>query len=763
MMSGICPKMRHIGLLCVFFSLSVLAEPQPGENTAEPIHQTFAQAVAQDDTGSTGNGVNGENAGNGESTEIHATEPFHHPVHHEAAPETETRLWNLQDVDILSLINEVSRLTGKNFIVDPRVSGRVTMVSGHPMDAEETYAVFLSLLQILGYAVVPGPDADKIVPEANAKQLGLPVVGSGMQGVGDEMVVRVVKVHNVAAAQLLSALRPLVPQQGHLAAYPPTNVLIIADRANNIERLVDVIQQVDQASDDAIEVVPVKHAIAAELVNLITTLETGQTRGQTESVAQLFIASDDRTNSVLLSGDPQRKLRARVLIAHLDKELPDEGNTEVVYLKYQRAENLAPILEGLALGYSVGGSSQALGSDRQSQPLSSTRGQNSGLSGGYRGNSMGSSTSSASNTAMAPTSGGASRAGGGGGARSNPFGQPMGNETGIAIQWEGDTNALIITAPQDVMRRLKTVIARLDVRRAQVLVEAMIVEIDLGMTYELGIDWSIDSGNVIANNAGGIVSEGSGFNIGFLKGNFDIIAQALSDNTGANILSMPNLLTLDNEEAEILVADNIPIPTGTQTAVDTENLYTTFERRDVGVILRVRPQINHNGTIRLDIEQEVSTVQEGSISNTDAGGAITSERRIATTVMVDDSAVLVLGGLISDSRQDAVNKTPILGDIPLIKYFFRSTQEIISKTNLLVFIRPVVLWNQDDSTYLSTGKYTNMRNWQTAYQRDGLEGMLERSTETPTLPDFSAPLALPYPFPGKQGYPSGEVLAFNVS
>ncbi len=674
------------------------------------------------------------------------------------------RLWNFQDVDIITVIGEISRETGKNFIIDPAVRGNVTMVSGHEMDAEETYQVFLSLLQILGYAAVPGPNVIKIVPEANAKQLGLPVGTDFTPGLGDDMVLRVVKVHNVAAAQLLAALRPLVPQQGHLSAYPPTNVLIIGDRATNIDRLVQIIESVDQESTEEVEVIPIEHATAAELVALISSLEAGGGGQQREQVlAPLVLAADDRTNSVLLSGDPQRRLRAKVLIKHLDTPIKGTGNTEVIYLKYLQAESMAQILDGLANGYSTGAASSTSLPSRGINPIggsgtgSSRYGGTSSSSSQFTGSSSTGGGTTGTNRTTGATGGGATTGATARGTRTNPFGQAatQGEGPAVAIQWEGDSNALVITAPPDMMRQLKTVIAQLDIRRAQVFLEAMIVEVSLDLAYQLGIEWEVNSGDFRASSrfTGDGTGDGDtpgfgqrGLNLGYFSGDFDIVLNALATNTAANVLSTPSLVTLDNEEAEIAVGQNIPIPTGTQSSLDSspDNVFTTFERRDVGVILRVRPQINNADTLRLDIDQEVSTVVDPTTVNSEAG-AVTNERRIVTTVLVDDGEILVLGGLIQDELNDTVSKVPFLGDIPLLGRLFRSDTRSSRKTNLLVFLRPVILRTPEDGILASTGKYYSMRHRQIQYEKYGMAA-LETGSGVPVLPYRDDLIELPPPF-----------------
>ncbi len=449
----------------------------------------------------------------------------------------ETVTLNLKDADISALISTVAAVTDKNFIVDPRVKGKVTVISSRPMNNDEVYQVFLSILKVHGFAAVPSGEVIKIVPDVNAKQDGIPTASDKQPGRGDEMVTRVVQVDNVAAAQLVPILRPLIPQQGHLAAYPATNVLIISDRARNVDRLVKIIRRIDQVSDSEIEIIPLQHASANEVVRVLTSLNrAAPIKGKVPGAAaggQVLVA-DERTNSVLLGGDRATRLRMRAIISHLDTPLDSGGNTDVVYLRYAVAADIVDTLMGVG----------------------KVEEQEAGQ--GKRG-------------------GGSSRG-------------------SFDIQADEATNSLVITAPPDIMRTLRRVISQLDIRRAQVLVEAIIAEVSEGTARELGVQWLFNgakdsegpvgvvnftnSGSLIADiiNGAASVADGGAFPaildnalLGFGRTNsnsFNYIGvlNAIASDANNNILSTPTLVTLDNEEAEIIVGENVPFLTGSFTS-----------------------------------------------------------------------------------------------------------------------------------------------------------------------------------------------------
>ena len=594
---------------------------------------------------------------------------------------------NLKDADIRALISTVSKFTGKNFIIDPRVKAKITVVSAETLTPEEVYEVFLSILQVHGYAAVPTGSVIKIVPEVNAKQGPLPMRPTSGREPGDELITRIISLDHVPAAQLVPILRPLVPQQGHLAAYNPTNTLIITDHAGNIQRLMKIIAGVDRAESDELEVIPLKHASAPELVRIVNSLYPQTAKDQANKIN---LAADERTNSILMSGERAIRLKIRTTIMQLDTPLDDGGgNTHVIYLRYAKAENLVTILTGLQ--------------EQQKKAASGTR------------------TATAAKAATAARAGGASFI-----------------ADNAIIQADEETNALIITADPNTLLSLKSVIRQLDIRRAQVHIEAIIAEISTNRDKEIGVGAVVDGtessestfpagisnlvglGELIAAAAGseeaalGVLQNlGSGLTLGVGGENsagvrYGLILRALQSDSAANILSTPSIVTLDNEEAEIVVAQNLPFITGQFTGVgslDPQNPFQTIERQDVGLTLKVTPQINEGDTIKLDLEQEVSDV----ITITENAGPVTRKRSIKTSVLVDDGGILVLGGLIEEVIDDTRSKVPLLGDIPIIKHLFTSRASTKRKQNLMVFLKPSILRDFTDAAYVTNEKYNYLR------------------------------------------------------
>ncbi len=601
---------------------------------------------------------------------------------------------NLKDAEIGTLIQTVSEVTGKNFIVDPRVKGKVTVVSTSPMNDAGLYETFLAVLQVQGFAAIPAGDTIKIVPETNARQDGGSYNSGGSGLPIDEVVTHVYTIQNVSAAQLVPILRPLVPQWGHLAAYAGSNMLIISDRAANVVRLEKLIRQIDLSGDRGIEIVKLEYAGAAEVVRVLTSLAQGDKQGQQDPTQrQIAVIADERSNSVLVAGDRGERTKLLEIIKQLDVPVGEDGATQVIYLKYASSENLAPILEGYA------------------QQV------NKGPAGAQ--------------TTQAP-------------ATSGP------NANGVRVLADKDTNALIITAPPKTMRQVRDVIAQLDIRRAQVLVEGIIAEVSATKSSALGIDWAVFNGDRIAAaglldpatlaavQALGTVSGsssnaansdlaalgllGNGINVGGGRvggggTSFALLLKAIKGDGDSNVLSTPTLVTLDNEEAEISVGQEVPFLTGSFSntgASNGSNLnpFQTIERKDVGLTLGITPQINEGDNIKLKLKLEVSSLVTGS-----TGGAVdlvTNKRTLTNTVSVEDGQVLVLGGLIDENLNDTQRGVPFLSDIPLIGSLFRYRSVGNNKRNLMVFIKPAILRKQMEGDYYSRLKYDSIRDLQLA-------------------------------------------------
>jgi general secretion pathway protein D len=615
----------------------------------------------------------------------------------------ETVTLNLKDADINTLISTVADFSGKNFVVDPRVKGKVTVISAHPMNKDEIYEIFLSIMEVHGFAAIPSGEVTKIVPDIKAKTGSIPTLNQGERSQNDQMVTQVIQVENVNAAQLVPILRPLIPQQGHLAAYPATNVLIISDRAANVNRMVRIIDRIDKVSENEIEVIPLQHASANEIIRILNNLNQAKAANKPSQDA-FKLAADDRTNSILLSGERATRLRLRTLISHLDTPLETGGNTRVIYLRYVKAKELATILSGMS------GSLQP--TQKKGTPIKTS--QNSEVN----------------------------------------------------IQADENTNALIITAPPDMFQSLQEVIRKLDIRRAQVLVETIIAEVAFDKARELGVQWIVD-GSARGNSPVGIVNFNGSSGIGALASaykdntipavtdgaqlalgkysatgsgvNFAALISAMANDASTNILSTPSILTLDNQEAEIVIGQNVPFITGeysnTGSTTTSVNPFRTIERQDVGITLKVTPQINEGNAVRLEINQESS-----SLSTTATAGAsdlVTKKRVINTTVMVEDGQMIVLGGLIDDTLRQTSQKVPLLGDIPILGKLFRYDKTTKEKKNLLLFLRPVILRDAATEINLTGGKYNYIRTKQLLMRENGTP--LFSASDIPVLPEIETP------------------------
>ncbi len=617
---------------------------------------------------------------------------------------------NYKEADLSQIIEAVSAVTGKNFIVDPRVRAQVTMLSSTPMSPAAFYEAFLSILQVHGFVAVPAGDVIKILPDANARQIPGNDLPSRVSSTSDEIVTQVVAVRNVSAAQLVPILRPLIPQYGHLAAYPTSNMLIISDRAANVNRMMKIIQRIDQTGDEQIEVIPMEHASATEVVRIVTSLSAGAA-AEGAGGPNVKVVADDRTNSVLVSGERSQRLRLRTLITHLDTPLEAGGDTQVRYLRYADAEKIATKMREQLQGIVA---------------------------------------------AAAP----------GAGAAAAPPAATGQIDRSITIWAEPETNALVVTAPPKIMRSVMSIVDRLDIRRAQVLVEAILVEMSADKAMDLGVNWAVAGdgnlpaggflspvagtglGEIIAairGNGGGdgttTVTPPTGLTLGFGDVNengtsWAGLIRALNGVGNTNIIATPSIVTLDNEEAEIKIAQEIPFLTGqyvTQgnTSGGIDNPFQTIQREEVGNILKITPQINEGNAVLLKISQEASNVAASSqqVSSTDL---ITNKRTISTKVMVEDGGIIVLGGLISDEATESKQQVPFLSSIPILGELFKTRGVRKTKTNLMVFIRPRILRDGIDAAIETNAKYNYIRDQQLDYHNGKVP--LMPGERQPTLP-----------------------------
>lgn len=628
------------------------------------------------------------------------------------APAWAATTLNLKDADINTLITTVSDVTGKNFIVDERVKGKVTVISSRPMSSEAVYETFLAVLAVKGYAAVPAGAVIKIVQDSTARQEGGAAISSGAGRPDDDVVTHVYQIENVSAAQLVPILRPLVPQWGHLVAYGPSNMLIISDRAANVVRLGRLIEQIDRTGDREVELVKLVHASAADVVRILTTM-TQQDKSADPAVKPATVIADERSNSVLIGGDKSERQKLLDIISQLDVPLTEDGATQVVYLRYASAENLAPILEGYAQQADAAGRSAA------------------------------------------PAPGGAAAAGGDGRTR---------------ILADKDTNALVITGSPKAMKAIRSVIAQLDIRRSQVLVEAVVAEVSGSLSSQLGLDWAVFNpdriaaatildpstlgvaGGVLAGGATGATAAANALSSGGSQApglvavggrengagtTFGAILRALQSDGDSNVLSTPTLVATDNEESKLTVGQELSIPSGSYTSTGTTtnitNPFTTFNQKTVGLTLGLTPQVSGEGdSIKLKIALEVSSPAAGLAGT---ANQVFNKRNIDTTVTVDSGQILVLGGLIDDQSIDTVRGVPFLSKIPLIGGLFQSRTVTKQKRNLMVFIRPVILAATEETDYYTRRKYESLRTLQVDQAKRPRSAVLPRGP-TPVLQPY---------------------------
>jgi len=578
----------------------------------------------------------------------------------------QTVSFDFEDADLRAVIQAVAEFTGKNFLVDPRVQGKVTVVAPTPLTEEDAYKLFQSVLEVNGFVTVEADGATKIVPAEEGRVRNTSVFGDDQQPNSDEMETRVLRVNYINPERMVPILRPLIPPYGHLAADPDSSSLIITDRSANVARLVNIISRLDRpATLGDIEVVPLIHASAGEMVTLLGKFYTvaDDTAGQKPGAVMMI--EDTRTNSVLVRGDESTRSQIRTLVRELDMPSENAGDTQVIFLNNANAENLVEVL-------------------RSSVQTAAGQEASAGSAGGFN------------------------------------------------VMADLDTNSLIVRASKSDFDTIKRVIETLDVRRLQVYVEALIAEVSTDNAREFGVQFSATDG-LQGDNRGVVgtssftvgtslqdvlenpLAAGAGLSLGFIDGTVTLpdgtelvnlvgLARALESQTNANILSTPNLLTMDNQEAQIIVGQNVPFVTGGYSQVGQnalDNPFQTIERRDVGLTLRIKPQITEGGTIRMEIYQEVSSVAQKG----EARDIVTNTRSLTTTVIAENNRMLVLGGLIQDDVSQNLQKVPLLGDIPILGNLFRYRANNRNKTNLLIFLRPRIVRGSADMDEPTRRKY----------------------------------------------------------
>ena len=612
-----------------------------------------------------------------------------HVAHHQPAKQ----MWNLQGADIKAVIQTISELTGKNFIIDPRVNGKVTVMSSKPMGVDESYKMFLSMLQVLNYSAIPSKDAVKIVPSSSAKSYGGELVGH--KSSGDEVEVRLLDINNVSAMQLVPVIRPLMQEWGSVNAYTPSNTLILAGMASNISHIVKMVRRMDSDSMSNIEMVTLKHASAKRLVTVINSLMAAdKSQGKATNVS---ISADEENNTILVSGNRYNRVKIKKLIERLDaKQAHGNLNTEVIHLNYLKATELAPLLTKIAHGQMT-------------------------LKAGKEG-----------------------------------AGTVVGNKS-VSIQPEKTTNTLIINAPFSLIQTLKKVIVELDGVPDQVLVEAVIVRVDETLVNKLGIIWG-----TVKNSLGtstGVVPGTSGINtggtsdsftqgMGFIPGgSIKALLTALSTSTATDILSTPSIVVLNNGEASISNGQSLGVENrqyaGTATGDSSTQPFTTLQRQNVALTLKVTPQISPNNTVQLKIDQKDDSLANPSNPGTNPTVNTSS---IKTNVLVNSGDILVLGGLLKHDHLGGASKVPVLGDIPLLGKLFTYNDRSFDKKNLMVFIRPIILHTRKDNAKATKKRYRYMRNEQMRW-RSG-QHLISSRESAPVLPRVDSPklAQLPDPF-----------------
>ncbi|EKE85220.1 type II secretion system secretin GspD [Idiomarina xiamenensis] len=646
---------------------------------------------------------------------------------------------SFKNTEINEFIQVVGRNLGKTMIIDPDVRGRIDVRSYDLMNEEQYYQFFLNVLDVYGFAAVQMESGViKIIRDKDAKSASIPVVDD-YSVKGDAMVTRVIPLKNVTVRELAPLLRQIIDQSGSGAvmSYDPSNVIMLTGRAETIQRIVEIIERVDRAGDQDVERVPLEFASASEIARIAETLfEKSNDQQGTGMVFAPKIVADERTNSVLVSGEPRIRARVIKLIKQLDQDLKSEGNTRVYYLKYAKAEELVEVLQGVS--ETIQAEAQSAGGQNMNAARSSTAGRNNNIS----------------------------------------------------ISAHEASNALVITAQPDLLTSLEAVIRQLDIRRAQVQVEAIIVEVMEGDGINFGVQWISEDAGLVQYNNGQQVPIGSlaaaayqarpregrtitqvdnagneytttepdepgdvsllaellgsvnGMMFGTIKDDWAAVVQAVSTDSNSNILATPSITTLDNQEASILIGQEVPTITGSTVGGNNDNPFQTVDRKEIGIKLKVTPQINEGDSVQMIIEQEVS-----SLSGATAVDITINKRELKTTVMAESGDTIVLGGLIDEDVQESVSKLPILGDIPLLGHLFKSTSSTRQKRNLMVFIRPTILRNGKALSDISQRKYNYMRAVQLDRRSRGVS--LMPNTDTPVMPDWDNALSLP---PGFEEY-----------
>jgi len=646
---------------------------------------------------------------------------------------------SFKNTDINEFIQVVGRNLGKTIIIDPQVRGRIDVRSYDVMTASQYWQFFQNVLQVYGFAAIEMESGViKVIVDKDTKNAPTPIIGPDEQLSGDTVVTRVLPVKNVNVRELAPLIRQINNQSGggNTVSYDPSNVIILTGNAERVQRLTEIIQRVDLAGDRDVDIIQLEYASATEIVRIALSLYDKSADSNAPDLMIPKVVADERTNSVVISGEPRARERVANLVRQLDKDLKTDGNTRVYYLKYAKAEELVDVLQGV---------SQSIQAEMDG--------------------AAGTGSNNASQRRRSATGGGAG----------NPD---------ISISAHEASNSLVITAQPDLISSLESVIRQLDIRRAQVHVEAIIVEVMEGDGVNLGLQWISEEGGMVQytngnqvpigqvaagaylaqeeegtvteriDNAGNLITTteperkgdvsllaellGSvnGMMFGVIKNDWGAILQAVTTNSNSNILATPSIMTLDNEEASFLVGQSVPTITGSSVGSNNENPFQTVDREDIGIKLNVTPQINEGNAVQLVIEQEVS-----SLSGATAVDITINKRELKTVVMAEDGETIVLGGLIDEDVQESVSKIPLLGDIPVLGHLFRSTSTSRQKRNLMIFLRPRIVRNSSTANSISSRKYNFIRAEQLERRADGID--LMPFTDSPVIPEWNSDLSLP--------------------
>jgi general secretion pathway protein D len=625
---------------------------------------------------------------------------------------------NFRNTDISQIAEAVQMVTHKTIIMDPRVRAQVTIYASMPMSPDAFYQTFLAILQVHGFMAVEQGNVVKVIPDVNARYMPGTDLPEHVSSTSDEIVTQVMQVKNVSAAQLVPVLRPLMPPQGDLAAYPAANILVISDRAANVSRIMRIVQRIDESNTSGVDVMAMQNASAVEVARIVTSLNQGQGQGEL-GATPIKIVADERSNSILLSGDASQRLKTKALIADLDTPLTNGGDTQVVYLHYEDAKKLGPLLKQQITGI--------------------TQGQ--------------------------------------GGSQGGAAAAQAGRQTDI---WADEANnALVVTAPPKEMRQIKDIIDKLDIRRAQVLVDAIIVDVDLDKSAELGVNWAVYNqggtipgatfltpigGASLVDLAQAIINPSTLPTSGLVNGttvavgrlaktgvSFAAMLRALSSDDDSNIIATPSAVTMDHQEATIKIAQEVPFVTGqysnASTAVaGTVTPFQTIQREEVGTILKITPQINEGDSVVLKIDIESSSVIPKDAGPQGAVDLTTNKRTVSTNVLIEDGGIIVIGGLISNEYDRNSTGVPFLASIPLIGQLFKDRQGTLQKKNLMIFIRPQILRNGLDTQLQTDAKYNFIRDQQHEVGSREILPIVPgaKSSMLPALPPVQPPPVQPH-------------------